>query len=61
MGDRSRMQTYSELLAFLQEREKVWTVSWLKSVIERPLARRLIEPLYRDELKNLQRVATHRA
>ena len=39
----------------------VWTVSRLKSVIERPLARRLIEPLYRDELKNLQRVATHRA
>ena len=39
----------------------VWTVSWLKSVIERPLARRLIEPLYHDELRNLQRVATQRA
>lgn len=39
----------------------VWTVSWLKSVIERPLARRLIEPLYRDELRNLQRVATQHA
>ncbi len=34
-----------------------WTVGRLKAVIERPLARRLVEPLYREELKNLQRVA----
>ncbi len=35
-----------------------WTAGRLKALIERPLARRLIEPLYREELQNLQRVVT---